>query len=140
MTSSSGQVGVERPEICGSTVICRHLFALIGGKLSDISILRFGADEACENLSGVQLIRSKSSDLPRVFRNARGTAPLLNPRYGWDDVIDRADRAGFRWHDLRHTFSIQSVMARSRSPKPLTVVRPPNDADGMQVCSSEHVS
>jgi len=62
-------------------------------------------------LAAFQLIQSKSSEMPRVFCNAHGTAPLLNPRYWWDDVIDRAEISDFHWHDLRHTFASRSVMA-----------------------------
>lgn len=60
--------------------------------------------------SAFQSLWEKSTWEGRVFINANGADPLLNPRYWWDAVVAEAKIADFHWHDLRHTFASRCIM------------------------------
>jgi integrase len=62
-------------------------------------------------LRAFQALWDKSTKKGRVFISADGVDPLLNPRYWWDAVIEKAHLADFHWHDLRHTFASRCIMA-----------------------------
>ncbi|MGO8718459.1 MAG: tyrosine-type recombinase/integrase [Acidobacteriaceae bacterium] len=61
--------------------------------------------------SAFQSLWEKSTGEGRVFINAHGADPLLNPRYWWDAVVVEAKLADFHWHDLRHTFASRCIIA-----------------------------
>jgi integrase len=58
-----------------------------------------------------QTLWERSTGEGRIFINAYGSDPLLNPRYWWDTVVAEAKLVDFHWHDLRHTFASRCIMA-----------------------------
>jgi integrase len=58
----------------------------------------------------LQAWRQQSADSALVFPGKNG-GQFDNTRKAWDGVLKVADIIGFRWHDLRHTFASNLVMA-----------------------------
>ena len=62
-------------------------------------------------LISFEALRRVSDGDEFVFASEKGKAPLQNPRYWWDSVLEKAGIKNFHWHDLRHTFASRCIMA-----------------------------